>query len=182
MYRVSLAKPKLKKKRTAKSNGQKDYEERKSKLYNLDTSPIQSFKVTNCKTRVQSSNPQNTSKRLNGSYIRYNVRSKADSAQGVANIDVAKLHAFKIANKSTSKNKYKDRLSHSGSNKTGRHTAAQMMPKKRLKTTKGKQSKAKESAGGYICVPQFPNNMHAAKALLEFKNKLEKSSNSNYSK
>lgn len=38
---------------------------------------------------------------------------------------------------------------------------------------KGKQLETKDS-GGYFCIPQFPNNMHAAKALLEFKKKLKK--------
>lgn len=48
------------------------------------------------------------------------------------------------------------------------------MPKKKLKTIKGKDLGSKDN-GGYFCIPQFPNNMHAAKAFSEFKNKLKKS-------
>ena len=47
MYSVNLVKAKPHKKRTAKSNCQKEYEERKSKLFNFGTSPMRSFKVTN---------------------------------------------------------------------------------------------------------------------------------------
>lgn len=56
-------KAKLHKKRTAKSNGQKDYEERKSKLLSIITSPINnSSKDPGRKTRVNSINQPATMK------------------------------------------------------------------------------------------------------------------------
>jgi hypothetical protein len=122
-------------------------------------------------------------------YPKYNIRAKQDGSTAIVpNREVAKLHSFKILKQNNQKTKHKDRLSHSGSNKTGRPISSQIPQKKRLKTTKGKQPKSKGD-GGFIWVPkfdsknteypeftyQFPNNMRAAKALLEFKNKLENS-------
>lgn len=108
-------------------------------------------------------------------YPRYNIRAKPEVTHTQNSSEVAKSHSFKLLRKSNVKNKSKDRRSLSGSNKTGRPaTAGQTTTKKKIKTIKGKQLETKDN-GGYFCIPQFPNNMHAAKALLEFKRKLKKS-------
>lgn len=187
MYSINLVKQKPRKKRTAKSNGQKDSEERKSKLFNLGTSPINNFKVSNSKGRVNSINVANNTKKIDltmmkglkvaSKFPRYNIRAKVEQPQNPANIEVAKSHSFKLLRKSTAKSKSKDRRSLSGSNKAGRPTTGQSVQKKKLKTFKGKQLETKDN-GGYFCIPQFPNNMHAAKALLEFKKKLKKTEKS----
>lgn len=187
MYNINLVKQKPRKKRTAKSNGQKDYEERNSKLLNLGTSPIDNFNVSNCKNRVQSINqPTNTKKidmgamkslKVASKNLKFNVRVKVDQPQPVANTEVARSHPFKLLRKSNVKSKSNNRRSLSGSNKTGRPTTGQTAQKKKLKTIKTKPLEPKGD-GGYFCIPQFPNNMHAAKALLEFKKKLKKTENS----
>lgn len=184
MYTINLNKQKLVKRRTAKSNNQKEYEERKSKLFNLGTSPMNSIKVSGGKTRVNSINQPNAAMRkIDMSMIKsFKVVAKTgkSSNQGrkegkhSANFEVAKSHPFKLSRKTTSKSKYSDRRSLSGSNKTGRPTSNPAQ-KKKLKTIKGKQLESKDN-GGYFCIPQFPNNMHAAKALVEFKKQLKKSS------
>lgn len=58
-----------------------------------------------------------------GYHKRSNVRSKASSgSQNYSNYESSKINSFKILNKSLPKNKAKERMSHSGSNKAGRPT------------------------------------------------------------
>jgi len=160
MYSSNLVKAKTHKKRNARSNGQKDYEERKSKLFNLGTSPMNNFKVSNCKPRVQSINFLNHAKKMDMSttknlkisakYPRYNIRAKVDTCQNPNDSEVSKSHSFKLLRKSNAKNKSKDRRSLSGSNKTGRPTTGQPTTiKKKIKTIKGKPLETKDN-GGYF--------------------------------
>lgn len=96
MQSINLIKQKQpRKKRTAKSNGQKDYEKRNVKLFNLGTSPIHNSKGSSCKRRVQSK-PMNVKKvditslkgiKVGAKYPRYNVRGKVDAFQNVTNIE-----------------------------------------------------------------------------------------------
>lgn len=123
-----MVKSKPRKKRTAKSNTQKDYEERKSKLFQMEASPMNSFKVPGRKTRVNSINQPGAMKKVDMSMIKSfklaskNIKgvnhAKLDIAKCGANFEVAKSHPFKLSQKSTSKSKYSNRRSLSGSNKT----------------------------------------------------------------
>jgi len=70
-----------------------------------------------------------------------------------------------------------NRRSLSGSIKTDRPKISQPNQKKKIKTVKVKQQENKD-IGEYFGFPQFPNNMHAAKALIEFKKKYQKSQKS----
>lgn len=77
MYSISLSKVKPRKKRTAKSNGQKDYEERKSKLFQMEASPMNSFKVASGKTRVNSINQPTAMRKIDMSMIKsFKIASK----------------------------------------------------------------------------------------------------------
>jgi hypothetical protein len=160
MYSINLSKQKIVRKRTAKSNNQKDYEERKSKLFNLGASPMNSFKVSGGKARVNSINqPHAVMRKIDMSMIKsFKVVAKTGKSSNQerkegkkysANFEVAKSHPFKLSRKATSKSKYSDRRSLSGSNKTGRPTSSQPAQKKKLKTIKGKQLESKDN-GGYF--------------------------------
>lgn len=104
------------------------------------------------------------------------INSKGDnSSSGGANIKISKQLPFKLlSQKGSSKSKCSNRRSLSGSNKTGRNTSIQSIAKKKLKTIKGSDSCNKDNNESYLCMPQFPNNMHAAKAFAKLKNKLQK--------
>jgi hypothetical protein len=110
--------------------------------------------------------------KVGSKYPRYNFRAKPEVTHTQNSSEVGKSHSFKLLRKSNVKNKSKDRRSLSGSNKTGRPTTGQATTKKNIKIIRGKQLETKDN-GGYFCIPQFPNNMHAAKAFLEFKRKIK---------
>ena len=101
---------------------------------------------------------------------RSNARSKAGS-QNLANYDSSKMSSFKLMNKCISKNRMKDRLSHSGSTKHGRPTTGQIAAKKKLKIAKGKIAKPKEISSSSIWIQ---NQNNAAKNRIKIKSKLEK--------
>ena len=61
-----------------------------------------------------------------------------------------------------------NRRSLSGSNKTKRANSGSLPHKKKESSIKNKDSESKDN-GDYFCIPQFPNNMHIAKLLFDWK-------------